>query len=329
MTRPGDPRARTVAPHRESRAEPRHDAGMHGREPKLVKTSGFLETFQERKLRASLARSGASRQEVEHAVDAVRKRLRDGMPTDEVFRIAHRALRHDRRPAAARYSLQRAILQLGPSGFPFERFIAELWQHEGYRARLGVRLQGRFVRHEVDIDATRGKERVLAECKFRGQSDGKVDIKVALYVFARARDLIPTGFRQFWLITNGRFTKDALAYGKGVGLRLLSWDYPKGDSLRERIDRAGLHPVTVLSSLQKAERQRLLRENIVLCTDLVRHPSVVDELGMSPHRARQLWQEVDGLVGRRRRASIAGGDAHGERRAATAQRHPGAPRHRS
>jgi len=266
-------------------------------EPKLVKTSGELETFQERKLRASLARSGASRQEIEHAVDAVRRRLHDGISTDEVYRIAHRTLQKQRRPTAARYSLQRAIQQLGPSGFPFERFVASLWEHEGYHVRLGARLQGRLVRHEVDIDAARGRDRLLAECKFRALSDGKVDIKTALYVYARARDLLPTGFRQFWLVTNGRFTKDALAYGSGVGLRLLSWDHPKGDSLRERIDRSGLHPITVLSSLHKDECQRLLREGYVLCTDLQRHRAAVEDLRLSKPRERSLWEELDGLCG--------------------------------
>ncbi|HLQ36992.1 MAG TPA: restriction endonuclease, partial [Planctomycetota bacterium] len=231
--------------------------------------------------------------------DAVRKRLRPGMATDEVFRIAHRVLRQDdHRPVAARYSLQRAIQQLGPSGYPFERFVAELWAHEGYRVKIGVRLHGSYVNHEVDIDATRGKERLLGECKFRAQSDGKVDVKIALYVGARARDLAMIGFRQFWLITNGRFTKDALAYGTGIGMHMLSWDHPKGESLRDRIDRAGLHPVTVLSSLQKAEKQWLLRKDIVLCTDLLERPSLVDDMRLSSHRAHQLWQEIDGLSSR-------------------------------
>ncbi len=276
----------------------RYSAPMRANQTKLIKTSGEVEAFQERKLRASLARSGATRREIEHAVDAVRQQLHDRISSDEVFRLAHRALQGARRPAAARYSLQRAIQDLGPSGFPFERFVASLWQHAGYRVRLGPKLQGKHVRHEVDIDATRGKDRILCECKFRTHSGGKVDVKTALYVYARARDLLPTGLRQFWLITNGRFTKDALAYGNGVGLRLLSWDYPRGDSLRERIDRAGLHPLTVLTTLHKAEQKRLLLKKYVLCTDLIRHPSAVNDLRLSKVREARLWAELEGLCGR-------------------------------
>ena len=277
--------------------EPREPRRPQGRgEPKLVKTTGQLEPFREQKLRSSLLRSGADRAHVDEIVDAVRRTLRDGMATTEVFNIAHRLLRHEARDTAARYSLQRAMQKLGPDGFPFEEFMAEVWRHEGFRVRQGARLQGRFVRHEVDLIGVKGKERRLGECKFRSQNDGKVDIKVALYVHARAADLKVIGFREFWLITNGRFTADALAYGSGVGLRLLGWDYPKGESLREQIDRAGMHPITVLSTLHQKEVTVLLRKGVVLCATLLREPEVVDELRLSRGRAEQLFREVDGLV---------------------------------
>jgi hypothetical protein len=163
--------------------------------------------------------------------------------------------------------------------------------------RTGVVLEGRHVRHEIDLVAVRDRERVLGECKFKIQSDGKVDVKVALYVHARAEDLDAAGVRQFWLITNGRFTSDALVYGDGVGLGLLSWDHPKGDSLRERIDRAGLHPVTVLTSLRAQEQRVLLKKGVVLCATVRERPGVLDELRLGPGRAASLWNEVDGLCG--------------------------------
>ncbi len=264
-------------------------------EPRLVKTTGELQPFREDKLRRSLARSGVPKRQIDAVVEAVLARLRDGMATSEIYRIAHRLLRHERRDTAARYSLQRAIQRLGPDGFPFEEFLAELWRHEGFATKTGVLMQGRFVRHEVDLVGTRGAEKRLGECKFKAQSDGKVDVKVALYVRARATDLAATGFRRFWLITNGRFTKDALTYGEGSGLTMLSWDHPKGDGLRERIDRAGLHPVTALTSLHKQEQVALLRKGVVLCQTLRTRPGLVGELGLSSGRAEQLWREIEGL----------------------------------
>ncbi|MCA8975187.1 MAG: restriction endonuclease [Planctomycetes bacterium] len=281
-------------------------------EVKLVKTTGELEPFNEPKLRRSLARSGADNEQISEVVDTVRKQLRDGMATREVFNIAHRMLRQEHRDTAARYSLQRAIQQLGPDGFPFEEFIGELWRHEGFKVRTSARLQGRFVRHEVDVVGIRGtlakNTKRLAECKFRAQSGGKVDVKVALYVHARAADLKVTGFHEFWLITNGRFTKDALAYGTGVGMAMLAWNHPKGNGLRERVDKAGLHPVTALSSLHRKEQLVLLRKGVVLCASLLTRGGVVEELGLSARRTTALWREVEGLceIGRTEKADKAG-----------------------
>ncbi|MCA8952027.1 MAG: restriction endonuclease [Planctomycetes bacterium] len=268
---------------------------MTRHEPQLTKTTGESEPFKEQKLRRSLTRSGADPDQVDEVVREVTKRLRDGMATTEVFRIAHRLLRRERRAAAARYSLQRAIQQLGPDGIPFEKFIAELWRSAGFRTRTGVRLQGRFVRHEVDIIAKRGDDSRFAECKFRSQNDGKVDIKVALYVFARAADIRTRWEGNFWLVTNGRFTKDALTYGEGVGLQLLAWDHPQGAGLRDQIDRAGLHPVTAISTLHHKEQLALLRRGIVLAAALRDQRDVIHELGISDRRSKELWREIDEL----------------------------------
>ena len=273
-------------------------------EPKLRKSTGELEPFREQKLRRSLSRSGAPAEEIREIVDTVRDKLRDGMKTTEVYRIAHRLLRQQRRDTAARYSLQRAIQQLGPDGFPFEEFIGELWRHEGFRVETGLRLEGRLVRHEIDVYGERGprdRDRRLAECKFKVQSDGKIDIKIALYIHARAADLKVNGFGQFWLITNGRFTRDALTYGTGVGLSMLSWNHPKGDGLRERIDVAGLHPVTALSTLHRKEQLALLRKGVVLGASLLSRRGLVDELGLSARRANELWRELEALCDGARR----------------------------
>ncbi|MFO1077924.1 MAG: ATP cone domain-containing protein [Planctomycetota bacterium] len=287
------------------------------REPKLTKTTGESEPFRESKLRSSLARSGADREQVREIVAAVKQRLRDGMPTDEVFKIARRMLQKEHRDAAARYSLQRAIQELGPDGFPFERFIAELWRHDGFSVRTGALMKGRLVRHDVDLYGHKDDERRLGECKFRAHNDGKVDIKIALYVHARAADLrAAADFDEFWLITNGRFTRDALNYGEGVGLRMLAWNHPVGDGLRERIDRSGLHPVTALSSLHKTEQKKLLQQGVVLGSTLRRRAGLVAELGLGDARKKALWAEIDGLCAdetpaeprpRRRRRGSRGG----------------------
>ncbi len=271
----------------------------------ILKTSGEQENFDERKLRSSLRRSGATAADQDRVLAEVRRHLVPGLSSKQLFRIAFQVLRHatgrSKRTAgaAARYSLQHAILELGPSGFPFEQFLGELMRHEGWRVKVGARLRGRYVPHEVDIDAQRDDRRVLAECKFRLDPNGKVDVKTALYVYGRAIDLrsIPGGYDEFWLVTNGRFTDDARRFGEGMGLYMLGWNHPKGDSLRERIDRAGLHPVTCLTNLRKADKQVLLRAGIVVVADLHDYPRELERLGLTANRLRQVRSEVDALCG--------------------------------
>jgi hypothetical protein len=265
----------------------------------IVKTTGETEPFDERKLRSSLRRAGASPDDQERVLAEVRRQLVPGMTTRRMFRIAHRILRQAPKATAARYSLQRAILELGPSGFPFEQFCGELLRHEGWKTRVGVHLKGRYVMHEVDFDARAGHRRRLGECKFRLDPNGKVDVRTALYVYGRAQDLrgVAGGYDEFWLVTNGRFTADAQRFGEGMGLYLLGWNHPKGDSLRERIDRAGLHPLTCLTHLRKAEKQQLLREGHVVVADLQARPRLFDPLRLSGPRLAQVRREVDQLCG--------------------------------
>ena len=81
--------------------------------PQIVKSTGESEPFAEEKLRASLRRSGAAPAEVERVVREVRDRLEPGMTTRKLYRIAFQALRKTPKPAAARYSLKRAIAAKG------------------------------------------------------------------------------------------------------------------------------------------------------------------------------------------------------------------------
>ncbi|MGE3352745.1 MAG: ATP cone domain-containing protein [Planctomycetota bacterium] len=290
------------------------DPGAHRRtaasQAEIVKTSGDREPFDEAKLRGSLRRAGASAADQDRVVAEVRDKLRPETTTRQLYRIAFDTLRSratatrkersSDAATAARYSLQRAILELGPSGFPFEQFLGELLRHEGWDTRVGVRLQGEFVQHEVDLDAVRNGRRILAECKFRLDPNGKVDVKTALYVFGRAEDLrrVRGGYDRFWIVTNGRFTSDALHFGEGNGLYLLGWNHPAGESLRERIDRAGLHPVTCLTHLRKTEKQRLIRDGVVVVADLHDEPRALDKLKLSNHRLANVRGEVDALCER-------------------------------
>ena len=129
-------------------------------------------------------------------------------------------------------------------------------------------------------------------------------MKVPLYINSRYKDVKDywnsnpkngTTLTEGWVVTNTQFTKDAIAFGKCCGLYLLSWDYPKNDSLKDRIDRLGLYPITVSTLLTNREKLFLLERNVVLCRELVRDYFYLDHLGVSETRKEKILNEVKKL----------------------------------
>ena len=98
-----------------------------------------------------------------------------------------------------------------------------------------------------------------------------------------------------WVVTNTRFTADAIQYGNCVGLYLLSWDHPKENGLKDRIDRLGLYPITVSTLLTNREKQFLLSRDVVLCRDLIDDSFFLDHLGISEIRKEKILNEISFL----------------------------------
>ncbi|MBI5851885.1 MAG: restriction endonuclease [Planctomycetes bacterium] len=264
----------------------------------VTKRSGKREPYRPQKLRSALERVGVPRADRERVVHDVEGVLADEIESSLIDRVVARSLRRSPLPCAARWNLRRALAELGPSGFPFEHFVAELFAAEGFATQVGVRLRGRLIEHEIDVVADRGAERSLCECKLLTRKDGKLDAKTAMYVFGRAVDLDALrGRTRFWLVTNGRFSQDALRFGLGMRLHLLGWDVPDGDSLRVRIERAGLMPLSALATLPGHAKQALLAGGHVLCRDLVATPSLLDGLDLSRNAADRALAEAQAAVG--------------------------------
>ncbi len=270
----------------------------------IERANGEMDTYDPGKLRASLSRAGAREADIDRVVNEVKGMLREGMGTREIYKIAYRALRKRSRGSAVRYSLKQAILQLGPTGFPFEKYVAALLAYQGFQTTVGVIVPGKCVDHEVDVVAEKEDHHYMVECKFHSDPKRKCDVKIPLYIQARFKDveqkwkLIPghgAKFHQGWLVTNTRFTSDAVQYGECAGLYLLSWDHPRGDSLRERVDRSGLHPITCLTTLTKAEKQRILDDGTVLCAEIMKDERILGRAGVDDRKAAKVMKEVEEL----------------------------------
>jgi hypothetical protein len=266
----------------------------------VVKTDGESEIFDAEKLRQSLSRSGATPAEITSIVAEIESIMFDGMKTQDIYSHAFELLRGSEIIVAARYSLRRALFNLGPTGFPFEDFLARLFAFEGYQTKTRVILQGNCAEHEIDVAAYKADHSFVAEAKFHSNPGMKSDLQVALYSFARLHDLRNAkicsddicGVREFMIVTNTKFTSSAEKYALCSGLKLLSWDFPQGNNLHDRIMRSGMYPITVLQSLSKSQKNVLIEKGIIVCTDLIAKPHMLRSAHISPKRMEMVLEEA-------------------------------------
>ncbi|MGC8817726.1 MAG: ATP cone domain-containing protein [Candidatus Hadarchaeum sp.] len=159
---------------------------------KVIKADGSVEDFKPEKIMRTLLRSGVSEATARKIVEKIRGTLHDGITTQEILKRVKFLLRKEQIQAAMRYDLKGAIMRLGPTGYPFENFVARVLGEYGYRTKLRAIVEGRYLRHEIDIIAERmegRKVRCMVECKFHNQPGGVVDAKDVLYTYARFLDL--------------------------------------------------------------------------------------------------------------------------------------------
>jgi hypothetical protein len=264
----------------------------------VTKASGATEPFSIKKLRNSLVRAKAAPEEINSIIDELLPKLYQGISTKKIYSEAFRLLRNQSKPLAARYYLKRGIMELGPSGFPFENFVGELFKHQGYVVQVGRILQGKCVNHEIDVIAEKENQMILIECKYRNQSGITVDVKTPLYIQSRFEDVLANGLLKDkesmfagWITTNAKFTSDALDYGNCKGLNMLSWDYPHNKALKDMIDNSGLYPLTCLTSLKSHEKQWLLAKNYVLVKDIYNNKNLLLQAGVKETRLKSVIDE--------------------------------------
>lgn len=270
----------------------------------IVKADGGQEPWDPAKLERSLLAARASKTVAREIIAHIEKDLRDGMRTWEIYTHAHRLLKRYHRPSAARYSLKRAIMQLGPSGFPFERFVAGILQKQGYATKIGVMVRGACVEHEVDIVAEKEGERILVEAKYHNKPEMKTDVKVTLYVDARFHDIerrIESSaagigyFTRAWLITNTNFTTQAIRYASCSGLALTGWNYPRGRTLQDLVEISEAHPITCLTTLTGPQKSALLERGLVMCRNIVDNPDALFAAGVPSSRINAILEEGKAL----------------------------------
>ncbi|KPM46577.1 restriction endonuclease [Jiulongibacter sediminis] len=271
---------------------------------KIIKASGESAVFDESKLLRSLLRAGASESLAKELLVEIRDSLYEGVSTTEIYKKAFGLLRKRARPSAARYKLKKAIMELGETGYPFEKFVGALLAAEGFSTQVGVIVKGACVSHEVDVIAEKDNRHFMCECKFHRLQNRRCDVKIPLYIHSRFKDVEEqwlkkpgheAKFHQGWIFTNTRFTSDATQYAACAGMQLISWDYPEGNAIRDRVDRTGIHPITCLTTLTPAEKKVLIEKDIITVKNLSENSSWLTEIGIKSLRLKKVTEEISQL----------------------------------
>ncbi len=274
------------------------------RDVTILKNSGEQAIFDPYKLKKSLIQSGASATNADYVTDRITSNIVDGMTTRKVYKLAYKLLKKQSVKVAGKYRLKKAIFDLGPTGFPFEYLVSELIKLMGFTTSTDVVLNGLCVTHEVDVFAKKPNKTIFVECKFHNEVRRKSDVKVSLYVNSRFHDL-KNSYKQDvddthefegWIVTNTRFTTDAIQFGICAGLKLISWDYPVQGNLRQLVDTSGFHPITAMHTITKREKTLLLEKGIILCRQISDKESALLHIGIKASRISKIVDEANQIA---------------------------------
>ncbi len=274
--------------------------------PIIVKADGTNEVFDPARLIVSLERSGAGVYTAESIARSITSTVFPGASSKDIYSRAFAMLRREARPVAARYALRRALLELGPTGHPFEDFVSHLFRKEGWQVETRKIIQGKCVQHEVDFYASHPEQNTFlaAELKYHNDPGYKTDLKVALYVKSRFDDIFACDpvmracpIDRGLLVTNTKFTSEAIAYAQCSGVELLGWGYPIDNTLYMHMSRLKVYPITALTGFSLAEKRLLIEQGTIAVDEIVQDRKRLDVLHLPSERIGEVLAEADGLLG--------------------------------
>lgn len=246
--------------------------------PQIKKASGIVEEFSLHKLAKSLELSKVPDHLIKEISSEVQKSLGPIVDTQIIHQKTRDILeKRGLYDLSFDYDLRRAVMRLGPSGYPFEKYVSKILAMKGYDTKTNQIIRGKCISHEIDIVAHLGPSHYVVECKFHSFPGTKSDVQVALYTYARFLDIKevletdPIHQKenyQVWLITNTKITKDSIDYSQCQGMKLLSWTYPPDENLKTMILDTKLLPITSLTSISDKQQTALMGRNIITLTDL-------------------------------------------------------------
>ncbi len=246
----------------------------------IINSRGQKELFSFQKVYQSAKRAGASNDLAREIAQEIQGQVYPGMKTSEIFKKIKSILSKKSLPVSIKFSLKDAIRMLGPTGFPFEKYIGEVLLANGFDVKLNQYIYGICgIRYEIDFIAKKGSVVYVGECKYRNQPNGLVHSGDIVEIYGRFLDLKEGDFfqkREYQnlnivsaAITNTKFTSSSIKYACCRGIELLGWRYPKKGGLEYLIESQGLYPITILPSFKNYLFDFFVSNQMMLARDIL------------------------------------------------------------
>jgi len=198
-------------------------------------------------------RAGATRSTAYRILKKVRSEVYHDMGTNDIYKLVLKAISEEKNLSGLRqrYQLKDAIMRLGPSGFAFENYVADLLKYYDFQVfGIRVNVKGKCAMHEIDLIGMSNLGQFMIECKHNSHRGTYIGLKVALYTHARFLDTSPR-FSGEIIFCNSKISEDAKKYANCIGQQVFSWRYPSEKSLEKIIEQNKLYPITILNLSSK------------------------------------------------------------------------------
>ncbi len=246
----------------------------------IINSKKEKELFSFDKVYQSARRAGADKDLAMEIAKSIEQQIFPNIKTSDIYRKIKKILRAKDYKTNLKFSLKQAINKLGPTGFPFEKYVGEIFKSNGFEVYINQHIMGSCLpSYEIDFIAKKENLIYIGECKFRNLAGQRIHTKTVLANFARFLDIFDGKFLsdnekrnieiKTIVVTNTKFTNVAQKYSECVGADILGWRYPKQNSLEYLIEKQKLYPITILPSLNKSLKHIFVSEKIMLAKDVL------------------------------------------------------------
>jgi hypothetical protein len=247
----------------------------------VINSNGQRERFSFQKVYRSARNVGASKESANRIAATIEKEIYPEIKTSKIFARVKELLYKETPGAALKFNIKEGIRKLGPTGFPFEKFVSEIFKKLGFETQTNLFLSG-FCLNDYETDFVARKENLIyvGECKYRNFAGEEVHLRDALANYARFQDVLKGPYfeeekkRNYQvktiMVTNARFTSRAVQYFSCMDIDYIGWKSPKNNSLEYLIEKYGLYPITILPSLKGYLENIFVSEKMMMAQDVAK-----------------------------------------------------------